>query len=301
MRGGFRLLKDGEALETVHASPITVHLLAHGDGMEILRQDLEPHAIVGMRPEDGWTALETIYVLSGRLRIQGRGTEVVAGVSISAHPVREPLLLEALEPSSILYISSQPIFHLYSGDIQGLLQLATDVEEKDGYTRDHCRRIQSISLQVGQALGFSEIQMYALSYGSFLHDIGKARIPASILGKPGPLEPDEWEVMKSHVDLGADILAERAYLASAVPIVRQHHERLDGSGYPRGLRGDDISQEARVVAVADTYDAMTTNRAYRVTPGPAAARRVLEESRGVTLDSAVVDAFMDLLDSKAIT
>lgn len=298
--GKLRLAHAPGALESVRARPLTIHLLAHGDGVEVIRQDVEAGALIGMRPEDGWTALEVFYVLTGRLRLQASGETFGPGDFISAHPVASTVLLEALEASSVLYVSSQPVFHLYSNDVQDLLKLAAEFEHRDGYTRDHCRRIQRMATAVGDALHLDSAQMYALSYGSYLHDVGKSQLPASLLGKPGPLSPEEWEVMKSHVTLGEAIVAAKSYLHPALPVVAQHHERLDGSGYPRGLAGEAIAVEARLVAVIDTFDAMTSARPYRPTPGVDAAVREIAKERGVTLDADVVDTFLYLLRSGSL-
>lgn len=289
------LTRSGDALESVRIPGIAVHLLAHGDGCEVIRQDLKEHAIVGMRPEQGWTALEMMFILSGRLRVEGTGDIVRAGDSLSAHPVVEPLILKALEPSSILYISSQPVFHAYTGELADLFRLATEVEVKDGATKDHCKRIQRLSLAVGNALGLHPKQMYALTYGSFVHDIGKVRIPDSILGKPGPLTPDEWRVMRQHPAFGAEIVGQRPYMKDAAAIVAQHHERIDGSGYPAGMKGEDILLEARIVAVVDAFDAMTSDRPYRKSLGHPYANDELRRHRGSAFDAQVVDTFLGLL------
>lgn len=292
---GFQLWSRTQPIDRIEIPAMSVELLAQGDGVEVIRQDLDQSAIIGMRPEEGWANLEAIYVLSGRLRIQSVERILNAGDCLSAYPVRQPLLMEALVPSSVLYISSEPVFHLYRRDLRDLYDLAMDVEEKDGNTRSHCRRIQRLSLAVGAALGLSGPDMYALTYGSFLHDIGKVRIPSEILGKAGPLSESEWAIMRTHSELGEAILKEKPSLQAGSTIVRQHHERVDGSGYPDGLKGEEIGIGAKIVAVVDTFDAMTSQRPYRPTPGALAAKEVLATGRGIWYDSATVDAFLSVV------
>lgn len=294
---GFNFRANDAPIDRIQIPAMTVDLISQGDGVEVIRQELDQEAIIGMRPEEGWTALEALYVLKGRLRIQTNGMILGPGDGLSACPVREPLLMEALEPSSVLYISSEPVFHLYRQDLGDLFALATDVEVKDGNTRFHCRRIQRMSVAVGSRLSLTSEELYALTYGSFLHDIGKVRIPDPILGKPGPLSLEEWAIMRTHAVLGEKILLEKPFLKSAARVARQHHERLDGSGYPDGLSGSEISVEAGIVAVVDTYDAMTSQRVYRETPGPRAAREVLFKGRGLWYYPETVDAFLSILDS----
>ncbi|MBX6351472.1 MAG: HD-GYP domain-containing protein [Clostridia bacterium] len=255
---------------------------------------MQPGVIFGMRPEPGWGALEAMIVLSGRVRLAG-GEELLPGDSISAHPVAEPVVLEALQPSSILYVASQPVFHGYSTELQDLLGLATEVETKDGYTKEHCARIQRLALAVGRALGLGPTDLYALSYGSFLHDVGKVRVPSTILGKPGPLTADEWEVMRRHPEFGAEIVGGRAYLRAAADIVLQHHERVDGSGYPAGRGGEAIVLGARIVAVADAFDAMTSRRPYRGPMPVEVALAELSRLAGSAYDRSVIEAFRSVV------
>jgi HD-GYP domain-containing protein (c-di-GMP phosphodiesterase class II) len=137
------------------------------------------------------------------------------------------------------------------------------VEVKDPYTAGHSERVQQYSLWIAEELGLSAYETRMLGHGALIHDVGKIGIPDSILQKPGLLTSSEYEVIKLHTIHGAAIVAEIDMFRDCVPIVRWHHERLDGTGYPDGLAGDDIPFLARVVAVADVFDAMTSNRSYR--------------------------------------
>lgn len=138
-----------------------------------------------------------------------------------------------------------------------LFALARMVEAKDGTTGDHCSRLSHNGVVLGQALGLDAEELMALRRGGVLHDIGKLGIPDSILLKPGKLTDEEWVIMRQHVDIGARIVGDLKSMRMTVPIIRHHHERWDGSGYPDGLRGQDIPLLARIFQVVDIYDALT--------------------------------------------
>jgi putative two-component system response regulator len=158
-----------------------------------------------------------------------------------------------------------------------LFSLAQSVEQRDRCTGQHCRRLASYSVALGNALGLPRGELLALHRGGYLHDIGKIGIPDSILFKKGFLDDQEWLVMRSHTIKGEDICKPMKTLAPVLPIIRNHHERFDGSGYPDGLAGEDIPLLARILQVADIYDALTTERPYKSALTHTEALRVMEE------------------------
>jgi putative two-component system response regulator len=145
-----------------------------------------------------------------------------------------------------------------------IMSLALTVEARDPYTEGHCERLASYAVALGSALGLSNDDLAALGRGGFLHDVGKIGIPDSVLLKAGRLTNDEYERVKQHPVIGERLLGDLRALAPVRPIVRHHHERLDGSGYPDGLRGAEIPLLAHVVSIVDAFDAMTTARPYRM-------------------------------------
>ncbi len=144
-----------------------------------------------------------------------------------------------------------------------LFALAQAVEKRDHTTGGHCQRLALFSVAFGMRLGLSQVQLLALHRGGFLHDIGKIAIPDSILFKPGKLTPEEWTVMKTHSVRGEEVCKPLRSLSHVLPIVRNHHERWDGGGYPDGLRGSKVPLLARVLQLTDVYDALTTVRPYK--------------------------------------
>jgi GAF domain-containing protein len=169
--------------------------------------------------------------------------------------------------------------------------IASVVEARDMGTHEHVYRVSSIAVELGRRLGVQGDPMRALERASILHDFGKITVPDRVLLKPGPLTPEEWEEMRSHSVVGGQLLSRIPFLAEAVPLVRHHHESWDGNGYPERLKGAAIPAGSRIIAVADTYDAMTTNRAYR---SALPAERAFEEittRAGVQFDPEVCEVF----------
>lgn len=144
-----------------------------------------------------------------------------------------------------------------------LFALAQTVERRDSYTGQHCERLATLSVLMGEALHLPASDLTALYRGGFLHDIGKISVPDAVLFKAGPLTPDEWDVMKRHTVEGENICKTMRTLAPVLPIIRSHHERLDGSGYPDGLKKSEIPLLAQILQVVDIYDALTTSRSYK--------------------------------------
>jgi putative nucleotidyltransferase with HDIG domain len=177
---------------------------------------------------------------------------------------------------------------------QSLLGLANALEATDPYTRGHSTRVAEMSGRLAMRIGLSRPAIEIIAQAALLHDLGKIGVPESILRKPGPLTEQEWEVMRRHPVTGAQIVAPLEFFDDGAVIVRHHHELLDGSGYPDGLRGETIPQGARIVAIADTYDALTSMRPYRASLTRAEALRVLRREGGRTLDARLVSAFVEM-------
>jgi len=173
--------------------------------------------------------------------------------------------------------------------------LAFVVEAKDPSTRAHLQRTHDYAVALAEAVDPELAADEQLRYGFLLHDVGKVGIPEAVLNKPGPLDPDEWEVMRAHPLLGVQMVAGIKSLGSAVEVIRCHHERWDGKGYPNGLVGEAIPAGARVFSVADAFDAMTSDRAYRKALPFDRACQEIADGAGSQFDPAVVDAFTALV------
>jgi putative two-component system response regulator len=179
---------------------------------------------------------------------------------------------------------------------QMVFSIARVVEARDQDTGDHCERLTELGVRLGERLSLGPELLTALRRGAYLHDLGKIGIPDSILLKPGNLSAAEWEVMKRHVEIGVEICSPLRSLQPVLPLIRHHHERFDGSGYPDGLAGDEIPLLARVFQVVDVFDALTVDRCYRKAMAGEEAVGVLrnETDRGFW-DPTIVDEFLDML------
>lgn len=187
---------------------------------------------------------------------------------------------------------------MHSSLIESVTAIAATIEVRDPYTSGHQQRVASLSVLIGKELELSDFSLEGLHIAASVHDIGKIRIPAEILTKPGRLDPPEFELIKLHSVAGFEILKSIHFPWPIASIVMQHHERLDGSGYPHGLKGDEIITEAMIIAVADVIESMATARPYRKPLGIQAAIDEIQKGRGIKFSSEVVDAFMRVHENR---
>jgi putative nucleotidyltransferase with HDIG domain len=170
--------------------------------------------------------------------------------------------------------------------------LAFAIDAKDHYTQGHSQKVSAYAALIAEALGMNELEVEEIRLGGVLHDIGKVAIPENILNKNGPLNPQEWDTMKSHVTFGAKILEPLTPVARIREMVLHHHEFFDGSGYPNALAGEQIPLGARIIAVADAYDTITSDRTYKKARMAAEALAELERCASAQFDAKIVEAFV---------
>jgi putative nucleotidyltransferase with HDIG domain len=173
--------------------------------------------------------------------------------------------------------------------IQTIATLAAAVEAKDPYTGGHSQSTMELAAVIARKMGLDDQEVELIRYACLLHDVGKIGISEQILGKPGPLDEEEWKIIRRHPALGANIVKRAALLQKLVPIILHHHEHYNGQGYPEGLRGENIPLKARILAVADAYQAMTSDRAYRQAMTVEQALATLRQGAGKQWDGKVVD------------
>ncbi|MBV9278932.1 MAG: HD-GYP domain-containing protein [Chloroflexi bacterium] len=278
------------ALSTVGAAAV----LWAGD---ILSAPLLIAPISGERP---------VHIIAVLLRELGvaEGVQYFIGLlaALAAQQEIWALVLLAV-PTAFVYFTFKRAKELDDGTRQLLETMADAVDLRDPHTGGHSRRVTELVAGILRQLGKSGPEVTLIVSAARVHDIGKIGIPDHVLHKTGKLAPDEWELMRMHPEQGADLMQRYPSFARGTAIVRHHHERWDGQGYPHGLKGTDIPFGARVIAVADSFDAMTSDRPYRRGMSPREAARILREGRGTQWDAAIVDAFLrsmaDRLDQPA--
>jgi putative nucleotidyltransferase with HDIG domain len=293
---GFRVGKKGTSLETVLLNTNEISLLARGDGAEILLENIEKDRLFYIYPSDDSQVLEFHIVLSGEIVCELNDEKIVLGPHdyFAAKGITEPIHFTALTPVTLLCVITEPTFGSISNDISSLMDIVKQVEVKDRYTYLHSNRVANYSIKIAKKMKLNKAQLENLNTASSLHDIGKIHVPEEILNKPSKLTDEEFDIIKKHPSDGAEMMRGTFYEELA-PIIEQHHERLNGSGYPRGLCGEEILLEAKIIAVSDTFDAMTEDRVYRKASNAQEAFDVIKSAVDTLYDREVVDAFEKVL------
>ncbi|HET7010397.1 MAG TPA: HD domain-containing phosphohydrolase [Anaerolineales bacterium] len=230
------------------------------------------------------------------LTARGTREDIFAGKSLGADdyitkPITSQELLAAVQ-ARLQRSNELMLLQLQASYKASLRVLANAIESRDSSTRDHVERVNAYAQAMARELGWDEAERSAVEFGAILHDIGKIAVRESILVKRGPLTPEEWEEMRMHPTVGKRMIEGIPYLAPAMPLVQSHHERWDGRGYPEGHRAESIPKEARLLAVVDTFDAMTSDRPYHRAMDPETALAAIVEGSGTQFDPAMVAAFM---------
>ena len=296
---GYRFIfKKDECLERTSKGKAETRLLARSGRVEVIKQTIAKGSTFYLDSALEWKGFEFIYVFEGQLKYLGAElqTLIEPGDYIARELVEERSWFTAECDTVLLYISSESAFNVMRDEVQEFHRLAHKVE-LDEYLDGHCRRLEQMAKLVGHRLGLSGEQLYNLSYAAFFHDIGKAKVPVAILQKPGELTSAEWELLRQHTVWGREMLEVKAFLKSVARIVGQTHERVDGKGYPDGLRSDEIMLEAKIIAVVDTYDAMTTDRPYRKALTKQEATYELKKNADTQFDPKIVEAFLQVLEA----
>ncbi|MBQ4619469.1 MAG: HD domain-containing protein [Clostridia bacterium] len=244
-----------------------INLLARRPGMEIMHQQIDKGATVWLAPATDPDTFEFFYVLSGSLNLMLPEGSVVlnAGASFHVDWLEGNVSIESLSDTKLLYVTNKPFFDDLSVFEDKLRELNRQIDEKDHYTFHHSTNVLKYSIEIAKHLSSEEGAIDALATASLFHDVGKCYVPDEILQKKGRLTDEEYDIIKRHPADSAKLLEPR-FGKRVAEIAESHHERLNGSGYPRGLKGDEISIEGKIIAVIDSFDTMTSRRVYTVKP-----------------------------------
>lgn len=290
-----RVLKAGsaeKALEIIKREDIAVlvsdHLMPGMKGTELLSRvkDISPDTV---------RILMTAYAdLATAVNAINEGEVFRFVVKPWENEILERVVQEGIDRHRIVH-------SLRTEDESKLLSLAQTIELKDPYTRGHCDRVAKYALLIADALNMGENKKTDIKYGSWLHDCGKIGVPEKILNLERRLNEEEYEIIKKHSGWGADVARQARLADGVVNIILYHHERFDGQGYPTGIKGKDIPLEARIVSVADVYDALVTDRPYRKGHIIENAKGIILSMKETLLDPELVDIFINLIPDKKET
>ncbi len=238
-----------------------------------------------------------VIMLTARVQLD----DIVTGLGVGADdylakPFRQPELLARIRSALRLRAALVRMETAHAV----VATLANAVEAKDPVTEHHCQRLASLSARLTERLGLDHRAAETIAYGALLHDVGKIGIPESILTKPGPLDEAEWELMRRHPEIGERICAPLDAGAAFLPIIRHHHERWDGRGYPDRLAGEAIPLGARIVSVADAFDAMTHDRQYRQARSVADALEEIHRGAGGQFDPELAALFVEAIEGSTL-
>jgi putative two-component system response regulator len=285
---GYQVVAASSGVEALHSVTRTLPDLVLLDAM---MPDMDGFAVCTQLKSNADTRLIPVVMITALSSLEDRVRGIEAGTDdFLTKPVNRLELLTRTR--SLLRVKG------YVDDLESaervIETLAKAIELRDGYTEEHTERVTARAINLGRDLDLSEADLQTLQRGGMLHDIGKIGIPEAILGKPGKLTDEEFAVMRQHPAKGVEICRplRSRLVALTLPIIRHHHERIDGKGYPDGLRGEEIPLLARIIAISDAFDAMTTDRPYRLGIPRTAALDLLLQGAGRQWDNDLVERFV---------
>jgi putative two-component system response regulator len=294
VREGYKVLtanNGAEAFEYIQRTPPDLILL------DVVMPVMDGLSLCRRLKENPNTALIPITMLTGQDDYEHRKRGIEAGADdFLSKPFDQSILRARIQTQLRLKRLTDQLEQTENV----ILMLALVVEAKDEYTEGHLQRMRSYSEQLAIACGLSANEISAIRYSGLLHDIGKIGVSEAILRKSGPLTDEEFAQMAQHPILGQRIIAQMRFARDVGPIIRAHHERWDGKGYPDGLRGEAIPIGARLIAIVDAYDAMTTDRPYRTALSDAEVMQQLRAGSGTQFDPEILAVFLDMLADRAL-
>lgn len=293
---GFYTGKNMEYIDKTSKKSCELSLLAKSNGTEIMTYRISKEKLFHIDPIDDNDIMEFFYILDGIIEYEEEEEKIILnkGDFFYCHELPESIFLKAVTEVSLLYVTTQSVYKCISDEIKELNEVISKVEKKDIYTLHHSERVREYSKKIGERLEFDGERLENLVLAAVYHDVGKINIPDEILNKPGRLTEDEMVYIKRHPVDGSKMIRE-TFLKYVNKIIEQHHERLNGTGYPYGLKGDAIMLEARIIAVVDSYDAMTSDRPYRSGMDPVIAIKELIDMSDIYYDRDIVNVFIQIL------
>lgn len=296
---GFYYSNKNEKVHMVEQGGGRLQLLAKVADIEVLKQIINPGVDVYLFPIEKLDYFEFFYILEGSIHLPELNIDLGVGDHFYVNELEDNVHFVTQEKTVLMYINNGNFYMMVDDQARKLNSVLKKIQEKDEYTYNHCKRVMNMSLMVGHRLGINKDNVAKLAYAGLYHDVGKIEIPDHILLKPSRLTDEEYEEIKKHPIIGSEMSKEIDFL-EIHQMIAQHHERIDGTGYPKGLKGDEICLEAKIIAVVDSFDAMTTNRSYRKGRTQEEAVEEIQRCSGTFYDERVVEVFLKLVEEGAI-
>lgn len=290
---GFNILT--EALKTSVNKSGTFKLRVVDDGLEIFESHINAGKSIICQPYECAGSISAAYVVSGKVYYTNEDRYIEPKSWFVCKNLKETHHLSVVENTILLMVRTANIVDEQMAMIEGISEILHKIQEKDQYTELHCNNTGNLAVQIATFMKLDEKKIENILYSGKCHDVGKIDLPVEVLNKPYNLTEEEYDMVKTHSEKGSKIIREILKNEDIAEIVHQHHEKLDGSGYPRRLVGDEIRIEAKVLLVADSYDAMTTNRPYRLKLSSDSAIQELIKYSGIWYDAEIVNALSHLI------
>jgi len=291
---GFNIFNNENSIKEFQNNAGIFRLLVD-DEMEVFESIIYPGKSIICQPYESTNAINIIFILKGKLFHTNKMQYVTSGQRITFKNLKETHHLSVIEKTKLIMIRNSKHFIKQATATDLTYDLIHQIQEKDEYTEDHCNKTGNLAVQIATIMKLSEKSIESLLYAGKIHDVGKINIPKSILNKPSSLTDKEYDIVKKHPIDGYHIALENGVDEKVAKIILEHHERLDGSGYPYALKKTQISIEARILAVVDSYDAMTSKRPYHTPKSKIEALKDLKKNTKHWYDPDVVDALNKLL------
>jgi HD-GYP domain-containing protein (c-di-GMP phosphodiesterase class II) len=294
---GFKIYRAGTSIKEDVNKAGTFKLKVDDIDFEIFESEINAGRSIICQPYESQDSMNAGFVLSGKLYHMNSKSFIMPGEYYIFKNLKETHYMSVEEKTRVLVVRKKCIFKEQVSVINKITSYMDKIQQKDCYTDDHCNRTGNLAVKLAIEMGVSEKIIENILYAGKIHDVGKIRIPSEVLNKPGKLSEEEFDLIKKHPQYGYDIIMESISNKEFANIILQHHEKIDGSGYPNGLKGDQICMEAKIIAVADCYDAMTSDRPYRAALSKDTAIEELQKYAGIWYDAGVVEILTKILNT----
>lgn len=285
---------EGDALVSHVTNIGSLFLKAKDEHLEVVYMEAKAGKSLFLHPYECENALYLFYIIEGKINYIEKNLVLSGGDCITAKDLSKAEYFEIEEDTKLLMVTQKPFFEYQATFALKLTEQMSKIQEKDAYTETHCNQTGNLALRLGKHLGLVDEALNELLFASKIHDLGKINVPLEILNKPGLYTSAEFDIMKKHPLDGYEMVSDKVSEREALMIC-QHHEKCDGSGYPYGLKKDDLLLESRIIAVADAFDALTSNRPYRQAMSREEALQIIQRDSGTLWDEIVVDALAEIL------